>query len=100
MKGQNQVACLLTLGLLAGLFTPFGASARDTKEDAATEESGSAFVYDHESGNFIRVHRQAPSRYRLGNLKMNVGYDPRTYRLRDAWPNNVNRFLFKRPLDQ
>ncbi|HSA58629.1 MAG TPA: hypothetical protein VLJ37_02985 [bacterium] len=98
MNGRIFVLCALVLGLLGLFFAATAMEARETRED--TVEAERTLVYDYKSGTFVHAHRHRPSQYRLGTLKMDVGYDEQIYRAKDAWPYGVTRFLFKRPLDQ
>ena len=102
MKHQILTVSLLGLGLL-GIF--FGSvvqarEIRDPAEASASPTSDQSFVYDYKSGTFVRVHHERSATYPAGSMKINVGYDPEMTKVKESWPINVNRFLYRRPLDQ
>lgn len=100
MNGRILVLCALILGLLGVFFAATATQALETREDSVEADSERTLVYDYKSGTFVRARRVRPSQYRIGTLKMDVGYDEQIRRATDAWPDNVTRYLFKRPLDQ
>ncbi|HEX5038349.1 MAG TPA: hypothetical protein VFX30_14430 [bacterium] len=103
MTGRIRAMCRLFLVLLGVLFATTAVQAREAPESEVDAEEAAAekgLVYDYKTGVFVRIPRVGPPEYRIGNLKVDVGYDEQIVRTKDAWPESVNRLRYRRLFDQ